>query len=52
MSVVLRRGFKAYKQIVKVQYRLGNTEAMLDAYRWVGMLGEWSAARALAQGRG
>lgn len=26
-------GFKAYKQIVKVQYRLGNTDAMLNAYR-------------------
>lgn len=33
MAFISRRGFKAYKQIVKVQYRLGNTDAMLDAYR-------------------
>ena len=28
-----RRGFKALKQIVKLQYQLGNTEEMLAAYK-------------------
>ena len=27
------RGFKALKQIIKIQYKLGNYEAMLQAYR-------------------
>lgn len=27
------RGFKALKQIVKLHYKLGNTDAMLTAYR-------------------
>ena len=27
------RGFKALKQIVKIHYHLGNTEAMLASYR-------------------
>ena len=29
------RGFKALKQIVKLHYKLGNTGAMLTAYRQV-----------------
>ena len=33
-AAAVRRGFKALKQVVKVHYRLGNIEAMLDAYRW------------------
>ena len=31
---VLYRGFKALKQIVKLRYKLGQTEEMLAAYRW------------------
>ena len=37
-----RRGFKALKQILKIQYRLGNHAAMLQAYR--GMLGYTKSA--------
>ncbi len=35
MSRMQRRGFKSYKQIVKVYYRMGKTEEMLVAYRFL-----------------
>lgn len=34
INVVLRRGFKASKQIVKLYYKMGKTEEMLKAYRY------------------
>ena len=35
---VSTRGFKALKQIVKLHYKLGDTNAMLTAYRYVQTL--------------
>jgi hypothetical protein len=32
-GLVVRRGFKALKQTVKLHYRLGNFEAMMTSYR-------------------
>ena len=44
MTFLHCRGFKALKQIVKLKYKLGQTDEMLAAYRytlepcWQGML--------------
>lgn len=32
-NATLCRGFKAYKQIVKLQFRMGKHDEMLDSYR-------------------
>lgn len=32
------RGFKALKQIIKLQYTLGDFKGMMDSYRQVGIL--------------
>ncbi len=38
---MLLRGFKALKQIVKLQYQLGNTEDMLTAYKCASVRPGW-----------
>jgi hypothetical protein len=37
-DVAQHRGFKSYKQIVKLYYKLGAREDMLQAYRWLPRL--------------
>lgn len=40
------RGFKALKQVVKIHYKMGNVDAMLEAYRSAGAQGASRGCRA------